>query len=275
MHRQRVRTHKRIQQVFDVPANTPAADVLRHVLEAFHSRGEPPSHALMQFVAMALESPDALGAVFVGSPDPPSNDLVPIQAPFEPRPLDELDHSFITLRNGLLQSEQSTDEPSSFTEEDRSQEQRLTWRRWHRAIFPWLPALVLVTWFTKSWLTLLLFCALFALTASLRIAYVLTQPRDKLDPHNARWMLVPGGLLLMSPRRGSTKWNLHVFDRRASVLIAYVIRGVKGAYTVVVADRDHSASRDITDVELDMLLRAWISPLPPPDVERLAELTAT
>jgi hypothetical protein len=83
--------------------------------------------------------------------------------------------------------------------------------------------------------------------------------------------VVPGGLLFRELARRSGTWNLHVFDRRKSVLIAH--RGNFNRWTISVGDNDQRRQITVTQNEADLLLRAWLSPIPPPPVEQLSDLT--
>lgn len=83
-----------------------------------------------------------------------------------------------------------------------------------------------------------------------------------------RWLIVPGGVLLRRLRlRGPAA--LHVVSRRTGVLIAV---GTGSSWQVSVADAEACAVSGMTDKELEIVLRAWVSPLPPPAVETLSDL---
>jgi hypothetical protein len=84
-----------------------------------------------------------------------------------------------------------------------------------------------------------------------------------------QWLIVPGGLLRRTPRRGSTSSQLHIFTRAKSLLCLYQ-RGRK-SWIVCVADGRECDTTVVTTLEMEMLLAAWFSPLPPPSVDRLAD----
>lgn len=86
---------------------------------------------------------------------------------------------------------------------------------------------------------------------------------------NRQWLVINGGLLSRRGRFGSSKSRLHLFGRRKSLLCLYQRR--KGAWMVCAADSETDDSAIITRREVDMLLRAWLSPLPPPDVSKLVD----
>jgi hypothetical protein len=84
-----------------------------------------------------------------------------------------------------------------------------------------------------------------------------------------QWLIVPGGLI---GRRANYRggWNVHLFDPRESVLAVHRIWFSQ--WFVSVADRESHQSAIITPTEVNALLRAWLSPLPPPPREQLTEL---
>lgn len=85
-----------------------------------------------------------------------------------------------------------------------------------------------------------------------------------------QWLVVPGGLILRRvPWRGGAK--LYLLDRRTSLLI--VVAGDPLLIPqITVADEHEVASRRVTSKELEVLLRAWFSPLEPPGVGTLSDL---
>lgn len=85
------------------------------------------------------------------------------------------------------------------------------------------------------------------------------------------WLIVPSGLVLREARLRSTKWDLHLFDRRDSVLIAHRVNSDR--WIVFVTGAEGARKATLTSSQADFLLRAWLSPLPPPRVEQLTDLT--
>lgn len=83
-----------------------------------------------------------------------------------------------------------------------------------------------------------------------------------------RWLVVPGGVVL----RRIPLWgpiDVYRLDRRMSVLIAVAFNQ---RWQVAVADGSTTAKRTMDTRELDILLRAWLSPIPPPAPETLSDL---
>jgi len=83
-------------------------------------------------------------------------------------------------------------------------------------------------------------------------------------------LLVPGGLVSRTTRSIRRDWDLHLFERCSSVLIIDDQRDLR--WELCVADRESRHLAMLTEREALMLLRAWLSPLPPPPVERLSDL---
>lgn len=85
------------------------------------------------------------------------------------------------------------------------------------------------------------------------------------------WLIVPGGLLLRKQGKDRTKSDLELFGPQSSILVALQTR--KEAWSVIITDGNRKESIILTMREVDMLLRAWLSPIPPPSVEKLVDLT--
>lgn len=89
--------------------------------------------------------------------------------------------------------------------------------------------------------------------------------------YSTAWFVVPGGVLLRRIRLfGPT--DLHCVDRRNSVLIAVEHPLHAETWRVAIADPHVAHARSVTTRELDVLLRAWLSPLPPLPIEALTDL---
>lgn len=86
-----------------------------------------------------------------------------------------------------------------------------------------------------------------------------------------QWLLVPGGLAVRRSRFLKRDWDLHLYSRAESVLI--MRHAQKNIWTAYVADATGNSSAGMTPREATMLLRAWLSPLPTPPLERLTDLT--
>lgn len=78
--------------------------------------------------------------------------------------------------------------------------------------------------------------------------------------------LALNGALLRRSRRGS-----RLIDRRCVTLAGMATVGTQRWWVTVVDENGRTLMR-VTDDELDFLLCAWTSPVPPPPMERLREL---
>ena len=85
------------------------------------------------------------------------------------------------------------------------------------------------------------------------------------------WLLVPGGLVRRAAGRGAATSEVNLFVRANSILIIRPIG--TGLWRFIVSDGWHCGSAQVSLKEKDLLLRAWLSPLPPPDAEKLVDLT--
>jgi hypothetical protein len=85
-----------------------------------------------------------------------------------------------------------------------------------------------------------------------------------------QWFLVPGGLVVRRTRRWKKEWQIELYKRAESVL---VLRSSNRIWAAHVANPEHNAKASMTQREAQMLLRAWLSPLPTPPLEQLSDLT--
>ena len=90
-------------------------------------------------------------------------------------------------------------------------------------------------------------------------------------PQRFRYFLIPGGLVTRRASPGKSGSEVTVFDRRGCVL--GLCRGEGSRWNCQISDRDKSVMFHLTERESIVLLRAWLSPIPPPTVEKLVDLT--
>lgn len=83
-----------------------------------------------------------------------------------------------------------------------------------------------------------------------------------------QWLLLPGGLLRRSARRKSAI-QLDLFEAARCVMIAIQARDRN--WTLHVSDGPNIGTLRVTPFELEGVLRAWCSPIPPPTVEQLSD----
>jgi hypothetical protein len=86
-----------------------------------------------------------------------------------------------------------------------------------------------------------------------------------------QWLLVPGGVVRRSAKSRSSEWKLHLFTRAQAFLL--ITEGRRRNCQVCVADMQESATATLTIAEAELLLRTWLSPLPPPSAEQLTDLS--
>lgn len=196
-------------------------------------------------------------------------DLIPIEpleVPIEPMLISEDDPNFAALVPECLLPSQPR-KPTGPALRATTTEEESRWHRYfiQRKGWVWLSLNVFMCFFyglhalrTRQlglafplWLALLI--------ASLIPAFARGTP--SFVAHN---FIVPGGLL---SRRGG---RLTLLRRSESVLIADSIWRTQ--WNVIIFNGQAKARLQITDRELAVLLRAWLSPLQPPDIEQLSDL---
>ena len=86
------------------------------------------------------------------------------------------------------------------------------------------------------------------------------------------WLLVPGGLVRRRSAWTLDRWRIHLYERERSILVVRESNPQKSEWEIHVADQDHSEIFSIPEKDLTPLLRAWLSPLTPPNVEQMGDL---
>lgn len=189
----------------------------------------------------------------------------PLAVNFEPLLLDESDSSFCTLRSSIgihtITDRKHTKEQAAWIRKAKKSIQ-MRGGMWIVIVFGFNFLIAAaeayykrrVTWQVVMWGSYL--------------AMMFTSPvRGWFS--TKEWHLVPGGLLLRTARMIDTKSTLHVFDRRSAALILLELR--RRVWVAGVADGQRDSFMTLTESEADMLLRAWLSPLPPPDISKLVD----
>lgn len=82
-----------------------------------------------------------------------------------------------------------------------------------------------------------------------------------------QFQVVPGGLARRKAPPWSQKWDVHLFDRRRSVMLVCTLKNKM--WGVFVADAERVEYTIGTREEMDFAVRAWLSPVEPPKVEWL------
>jgi hypothetical protein len=184
--------------------------------------------------------------------------LDPLTYPFEPQPLNEM-HSALIRQ----QSAEGENAPGQAASAARSFARNVALKGgWLMLVivgFDWVLALKeaivqrAITWHLMVFSLLLLMLAFMPARWGTR-----------------QWFVVPGGVVLRKSGWRQRRWHLKLFVRCQSVLC--VSHWTRNIWSVTAANARTSFSRNLTRTEAEFLLRAWLSPLPPPPVERLADL---
>ena len=201
-------------------------------------------------------------------------DVSPLSVTFEPIPLDESAPSFIDLqRVGERDSADDVRAPAdgAFARADGAAARRM--RRSVTLMGGWL----FVGVFGFNFITSALMAYdLGRVTMPLIMwALFLTMGITGIGGRGAwhsqqQWLLVPGGLVARNSSWRAGGWRVHLFARTRSVLFVHQFRG--GVWVADVADGETHQHASMTEREPNLLLRAWLSPLSPPAVERLSDL---
>ena len=85
--------------------------------------------------------------------------------------------------------------------------------------------------------------------------------------------MIPGGLVLRTAGLLDDSWQLERFAACDCVLCTYsTYVEHRLVWVVVIADRNDTWRLTVSPYELGLVLQAWLSPLPPPAVDRLTDL---
>ena len=83
-----------------------------------------------------------------------------------------------------------------------------------------------------------------------------------------QWLVVPGGIIVRTATWRSAEWKLRVFRREECVLLHWADTNMLAVGSTNGAHFTHRAAIHVAD----FAIRAWLSPLEPPAVERLSDL---
>ena len=82
--------------------------------------------------------------------------------------------------------------------------------------------------------------------------------------------MVPGGLIIRKAGLLDRRWKVHLLEPANSILL--VFQAGRRQWIACAATEDFFDRVVMTKREADFLLRAWLSPLSPPPVEKLTDL---
>lgn len=195
----------------------------------------------------------------------------PLTVPFEPIPLDETSAAFY-----YLESQSSAEEGSSALQASDTVSAALRTRALKRAFVQtglWMGIVVWGLIFLGSAIECLRAGRIsnnFLTRGALLVLMVAAPIISRARMANL-WFLVPSGLVMRT-----TSWRkkgviVHLFTRLNSVLLFRPAR--KGLWLLAVADNQEFGLGQVSEKEMNLLLRAWLSPIPPPSADRLIDLT--
>ncbi len=193
--------------------------------------------------------------------------IEPLIWPIEPRPLDEAYTSLLDDATGAADATRVHGKMTSLAHSDLARVIRRNVRRkggwWLILIFVPLWAFNVLDALARWRITLPAVLWTAALVAALFVGPIRGRAAEQ-------WFIVPGGMVRRKASPFQKRWSLHLFERSKSVLCA--VRWFGQSWLILVQDGHETARRNATRDEVTLLLRAWLSPLPPPPVERLSDL---
>ncbi len=103
--------------------------------------------------------------------------------------------------------------------------------------------------------------------AGFGLSYGVIIALSAMKVNNRRWLVVPSGILIQESGLWRENWKSKLYTRDTVNLL---VNKFGGYWTVTLHDRKKSIRfrRQLTDAEVDFLLRAWLSPLPVPEYIR-------
>ncbi len=253
--------HRRLRRVLGMIGTRPPAEVLAAALEAPLWLGDPA--VVVRAVARELLARrQACGQAFAALRPVEAAAIRPIEAGFEPVPLDETDERFEELR-----AAHETDPPRRCETLGRRRV-----RRWILRLLPiafMLPGLAVMA-AAGAWRFVGVLAVVLVSVAAM--IYVLSQFEPAGGQSQDGWRLVPGGVLGL--RAAGRAWHLTLLTARDAILIAWPETPARRRWRVAVASREDWLTRRATPMELRMLLSAWLSPLEPPAAQQLSDFAA-
>ncbi len=266
------RLDRRVEYLVNAHAHFALALLLERAFAERSLLGPERRFALLTRV---LATAGRIGNTIRNSPARYPKPIEPIAVPFEPHPLD---HSDTPLGQQAQPLEDQPDadllEPEALEQLRQQTSEGAHIERKTRKGLGWLWAALLVLPTTAgamyafargeiTWPAIFLsVVVLFALIGCGQATELLQRKQ---------WFVVPGGLVLRKARLVRPTWDLHCFRQRDSVLIAH--RVDRNWWKIFVADAEDAEQVTVTPKEAHFLLRAWLSPIPPPPVDQLTDLT--
>lgn len=248
------------------------ADVRSYVAALAHSVPRAPHEPILKEVVSALRK-KRLAAVILRlwweSPPDPIGKV--IEVPFEPIPLNEADKAFFELSKCVSPHTEAGESVPSLlgdTDEFKRRLKRIVKIPGSKIVMAALMMQLMVGGLTFIAFGVLDWHFLLSVLLILFLGFAFFRMNDV--PHTS-WWLVPGGLIRRMPRKRSASSEVHLFHHDSSVLLFRPHS--KRLWTMIVSDAATFGTVLVSELEMDMALRAWLSPIPPPTVEKLVDLT--
>jgi len=248
------------------PATIAAAVELARTTAGFFS-----TSAFSADIATAAVAAGLAGSTARISPHAVRTPVEPITFPFEPRLLSQHDAGFQSLNDANVAfASQRTAPPTAPLVQSADHRRKLLMRT-----APGLILVILMVGFTVAVqfrlgglglgiLDILLLLVPLVLVWRWFAGGLLTT-RERL--------LVPAALIRRVRHWRRPGWQLRLFKRNESVLLAFITTHPNALSLVTVADAAGPEHFFASTWELDLFLRAWLSPLKPPKLEQLSDLT--
>lgn len=263
IRRQRREAMRRIRGIGEIIHLRGRQAAIEEVLAAVPWHGHDTPELVIGLAQSACLADCAGDTIYVSTDPQP---IQPLEVPFEPQPLNEAESATMRL-TARTDSPDATVEDNPHTSELSRKVRRNValaggWVAAIPLVIFWLMAAVDAMHQRKITMRLLFWTAI-------SIATIFIPRRTKWSQ---QWLVVPGGVILRKTGWLKPAASLHLFDRIASVLCLVPQTKRMDQWIVAVADRESWAYTIATRLEADFLLRAWLSPVPPPPLERLSEL---
>lgn len=236
-----------------------AADVARRIVsgDAFAS--------LPAFAKLARERGIVGATIRIAAP-PQLTPIRPLDVPFEPAGLSEFDERLGQLRDAADDAGQTgavaERTPPTLMDQVRRQMRLGYWAAILFALMFVLTGVKALQTGRPNWERLLLWGALLVAT--------LLAPRWTAAQRGQMYLAAPGSLIVRLPSITKRRKGLHLYVRGRSVLCVRQLN--RDMWGWAAADGERCDQAMATQPEIEVLLRAWLSPLPPPEVERMSDL---
>ncbi|OWY71854.1 hypothetical protein B7486_09345 [cyanobacterium TDX16] len=250
------------------PANRQIAALIKSVAPLFYDVN------VCRYLAGALRELGCAGRPLLihwDRPPPPMEP--PIIVPIEPIFLDESDPAFYALESGIRNSADGEQGGSTWTSTNKLLIRRLRKAYLYSGAWIALPMLAIAFVFLAIVAVVLgRYGSLIILAyAIVPMLLILSLPLFLGGPIGPSWLLVPGGLVMRKAKKRGMASEVHLFSPDQTVLLIRPLN--KRMWIMHAEDENEFGMLNVSDRELTMLLRAWLSPIPPPSVEKLVDLT--